>query len=45
MTKSVLDMRMEARYCAFLDILGFKKILERIEGLPDSPEAEHLICI
>lgn len=43
MTKSILEMRPEPRYCAFLDILGFKKILETVEGQPDSQETERLI--
>jgi hypothetical protein len=32
----ILDERPKLRYCAFLDILGFKKFLERVEN----PSAE-----
>ena len=43
MSNSILDRRPEPRYCAFLDILGFKEILKAIEERPNSQEAERLI--
>lgn len=43
MSASLLDERPVMRYCAFLDILGFKSILEHIEGNPKSPVTERLI--
>lgn len=43
MNDSLLDRRPEPRYCAFLDILGFKEALRIIESDSKSPKAERLI--
>jgi hypothetical protein len=43
LTKSILRERPEPRYCAFLDILGFKEILKTIETQPTSLMTDRLI--
>jgi hypothetical protein len=40
---SILERRPVLRYCAFLDILGFRGFLEKVEDRPDSQELERLI--
>jgi len=42
----LLDERPELRYCAFLDILGFKKLLERVENpAADDRDVESIISV
>lgn len=43
MTPAILDRRPEMRYCAFLDILGFKSMLTAIESQPSSVRTARLI--
>jgi hypothetical protein len=41
--QELLDRRPEKRFCAFLDILGFKEILQKIENEPRSQVVERLV--
>lgn len=41
----LLDESPELRYCAFLDILGFKKLLERVENPAAGRDIESLISV
>lgn len=43
MKTSLIKMRPERRYSAFLDILGFKRILDIVENNPNSQETERII--
>lgn len=41
----ILAKRPEMRYCAFLDILGFKSLLKSVEDTSDDPLMERIISV